>query len=74
MAFLKYKTGAIQGKPLKRKLAPEETREWKKQYNFKLNLPRTSIYLFLKAAADKTIYRTAGKFIGRGPSPISLTA
>ena len=35
---------------------------------FKLNLPRTSIYLFLKAAADKTIYRTAGKFIGRGPS------
>ena len=32
MAFLKYKTGAIQGKPLKRKVAPEETREWKKQY------------------------------------------
>jgi hypothetical protein len=30
MAFLKYKT--VQGKPLKRKLAPEETREWKKQY------------------------------------------
>jgi hypothetical protein len=29
---LKYKTGAIQGKPLKRKVAPEETREWKKQY------------------------------------------
>ena len=32
MAFLKYKTGAIQGKPLKRTVAPEETREWKKQY------------------------------------------
>ena len=30
MAFLKYKT--VQGKPLKRKLAPEEMREWKKQY------------------------------------------
>jgi hypothetical protein len=27
---------------------------------FKLNLPRTSIYLFLKAVADKTIYRTVG--------------
>jgi len=25
-----------------------------------LNLPRTLIYLFLKAAADKTIYRTVG--------------
>jgi hypothetical protein len=32
MAFLKYKTGAIQGKPLKRKVTPEETREQKKQY------------------------------------------
>jgi hypothetical protein len=32
MAFLKYKTGAIQGKLLKRKVAPEDTREWKKQY------------------------------------------
>jgi hypothetical protein len=32
MAFLKYKKGAIQGKPLKRKVAPEETRERKKQY------------------------------------------
>jgi len=25
-----------------------------------LNLPRTSIYLFLKAVTDKTIYRTVG--------------
>jgi hypothetical protein len=32
MAFLQYKTGAIPGKPLKRKVTPEETREWKKQY------------------------------------------
>jgi hypothetical protein len=32
MTFLKHKTGAIQGKPLKRKVAPEETREQKKQY------------------------------------------
>ena len=38
-----------------------------------MNLQRTSIYLFLKAAADKN-YRTVGKFIGRGPVPISLTA
>jgi hypothetical protein len=38
MAFLKYKTGAIQGKPLKRKVAPEETRERKKQYNFNLSI------------------------------------
>jgi hypothetical protein len=29
MAFLKYKTGAIPGKPLKRKVTPEETRERK---------------------------------------------
>ena len=54
---------------------------------FKLNLPRTSIYLFLKAAADKTIYRTVGPLSQRklpdhreiyrtrsvGPVPISLT-
>ena len=32
MAFLQYKAGAIPGKPLKRKVTPEETREWKKQY------------------------------------------
>ena len=32
MAFLKYKTGAIPGKPLKRKVTREETRERKKQY------------------------------------------
>jgi len=25
-----------------------------------LNLPKTSIYLFLKTAADKKIYRTVG--------------
>jgi hypothetical protein len=33
MAFLKYKTGAIQGKPLKRKVTTEETRERKKQHD-----------------------------------------
>jgi hypothetical protein len=32
MALLKHKTGAIPGKPLKRKVTPEETRERKKQY------------------------------------------
>jgi hypothetical protein len=32
MAFLKYKTGAIPGKPLKSKVTQEETRERKKQY------------------------------------------
>ena len=32
MAFLQYKAGAIPGKPLKRKVTPEETRERKKQY------------------------------------------
>jgi hypothetical protein len=32
MAFLQYKAGAIPGKPLKRNVIPEETREWKKQY------------------------------------------
>ena len=32
MAFLQYKTETIPGKPLKRKVTPEETREWKKQY------------------------------------------
>jgi hypothetical protein len=33
--------------------------QWKRIRNiFKLNLLRTSIYLFLKAVADKTIYRT----------------
>jgi hypothetical protein len=32
MAFLKNKTGAIPGKPLKRKVTTEETRERKKQY------------------------------------------
>ena len=32
MAFLQYKAGAIPGKPLKRNVTPEETREWKKQY------------------------------------------
>jgi hypothetical protein len=32
MAFLKNNTGAIPGKPLKRKVTPEETREQKK-YN-----------------------------------------
>ena len=32
MAFLQYKTEAIPGKPLKRKVAQEETRERKKQY------------------------------------------
>ena len=32
MAFLQYKAGAIPGKPLKRKVNPEETRERKKQY------------------------------------------
>ena len=32
MAFLQYKAGAIPGKQLKRKVTPEETREWKKQY------------------------------------------
>jgi hypothetical protein len=32
MAFLQYKTEAIPGKPLKRKVTQEETREWKKQY------------------------------------------
>jgi hypothetical protein len=31
MAYLKYMTGAIQGKPLKRKVAPEETRERNKK-------------------------------------------
>jgi hypothetical protein len=32
MALLQYKTGAIPGKPLKRKVIPAETRERKKQY------------------------------------------
>jgi hypothetical protein len=32
MAFLKNNTGAIPGKPLKRKITPEEMRERKKQY------------------------------------------
>jgi hypothetical protein len=32
MAFLQYKTEAIPGKPLKRKVTQEETRERKKQY------------------------------------------
>jgi hypothetical protein len=32
MAFLQYKAGAIPGKPLKRKVTPEEMRERKKQY------------------------------------------
>jgi hypothetical protein len=32
MAFLQYKAGAIPGKQLKRKVTPQETREWKKQY------------------------------------------
>jgi hypothetical protein len=32
MAFLQYKTEAIPGKPLKRKVTQEETREWKNQY------------------------------------------
>jgi hypothetical protein len=32
MAFLQYKTEAIPEKPLKRKIAQEETRERKKQY------------------------------------------
>ena len=32
MAFLQYKTEAIPGKSLKRKVTLEETREWKKQY------------------------------------------
>ena len=32
MAFLQYKSEAIPGKPLKRKVNPEETRERKKQY------------------------------------------
>ena len=32
MAFLQYKTETIQGKPLKRKVTQEETRERKKQY------------------------------------------
>ena len=29
---MQYKTGAMPGKPLKRKVTPEETRERKKQY------------------------------------------
>jgi hypothetical protein len=63
MAFLQYKTEAIPGKPLERKVTQEETREQKKQYekdqkrkfidSWKQD-PWTSIYL-LKAAADKTI-------------------
>jgi hypothetical protein len=32
MDFLQYKAGAIPGKPLKRKVTPEETRERKKPY------------------------------------------
>jgi hypothetical protein len=32
MAFLQYKTEAIPGKPLKRKVTQEETRERKKLY------------------------------------------
>jgi hypothetical protein len=32
MAFLQYKTEAIPGKTLKRKVTQEETRERKKQY------------------------------------------
>jgi hypothetical protein len=32
MAFLQYKTEAIPGKPLKRKVTQEKTRERKKQY------------------------------------------
>jgi hypothetical protein len=32
MAFLQYKTETIPGKPLKRKVTQEETRERKKQY------------------------------------------
>jgi hypothetical protein len=32
MAFLQYKTEVIPGKPLKRKVTQEETRERKKQY------------------------------------------
>jgi hypothetical protein len=32
MAFFQYKAGAIPGKPLKRKITPEETRKRKKQY------------------------------------------
>jgi hypothetical protein len=32
MAFLQYKTEAIPGKPLQRKVTQEETREWKNQY------------------------------------------
>jgi hypothetical protein len=39
-----------------------------------LNLPRTSIYLFLNAAADKKIYRTKGvsneNYHSTGPVPI----
>jgi hypothetical protein len=32
MAFLQYKAGAISGKPLKRKVTTEETRDQKKKY------------------------------------------
>jgi hypothetical protein len=44
MAFLKYKTGAIQGKPLKRKVAPEETRERIRNQNLEL---QKNIYILL---------------------------
>jgi hypothetical protein len=52
MAFLQYKTETIPGKPLKRKVTQEETRERKKQYEkewerkFKLvSLPKLMIIL-----------------------------